>query len=89
MAKRNKSSHFLMVEGLFEGTVTHWNNERAYGFIRTENLYGDVLPSEHGPLIFLHMSEINGKQEPQVGAKVRFRIIKDKSRFRATRVSML
>jgi cold shock CspA family protein len=67
-----------LLDGLFEGTVTNWS-DRGYGFIRVD---------AGGPLLFLHTSEITGVM-PGVGDRVRFRILRDKGKFRATRASKI
>lgn len=51
-----------------QGTITYWNQDRAYGFIRTRN---------HGKQqsFFLHITEIaEGPLVPSVGARAEFEV---------------
>lgn len=62
------------------GTVSHWNVDRAFGFIRPDDGSRDV---------FLHITQAPGGEAPAKGDRVGFRVERAGDRFRAVDVVWL
>ncbi|MGB7250017.1 MAG: cold shock and DUF1294 domain-containing protein [Phormidesmis sp.] len=64
-----------MSPGLKRGQLTHWNDERGFGFVQ---------PASGGKDVFLHVSALKEMtRRPQVGDTVYYRVIADGKKFRA------
>ena len=60
-----------------QGYIIHFNQEKGYGFIRTE---------EHEENIFVHISEVTNANELEQGQEVEFKIEKTKKGLSAVQV---
>jgi cold shock CspA family protein len=63
--------------GLHEGVIIRWDNVKGFGFI---------ICDEPGPQLFAHIEQIQ-YDLPRIGDRVRFAIIRDRSHYRATRIT--
>jgi cold shock CspA family protein len=64
---------------LLTGILTNWWLDRGYGFI---------ICDEPGPPLFVHVTAIS--EDPntiRIGDRLKFRVIKDKGKYRAVQVS--
>ena len=65
----------------YQGTITHWLDEKGYGFITPEN----------GPDLFVHFRAIegNGFKSLKEGQKVSFEAVQGQKGMQADKVQVL
>ena len=64
-----------------EGKIVRWNDDRGFGFIKSENATGDI---------FAHISDFKqGYRRPLPGDSVSFEVTSENGKKRAARISLI